>query len=247
MPKLKLVICISIIAVIVFGSTVGILAMNDKLWFQKETTTDAYEFPITQDKTPDKWKEFESTPEMAKVCQVPEDILKNISTQGLIETCLNYPLFGNMFAYDSYLQGLEILINQFNGLQELEKRPDAAKELLKYYKNIDYSKVIDSSDPYYALRIRYFDFYMSQAKVIFKLTSDERAELLESCSQAVSTKSQKYSDNYSIDSTIYLAASIMRIDDKGFNDLISDSEYTNYLEYGRVPEELAKIILSKLS
>lgn len=55
----------------------------------------------------------------AEVCQIPEDILGSMTTEALIETVVNYPLFINVFAYDNKKTGLEHVIGYFNGLQEL--------------------------------------------------------------------------------------------------------------------------------
>jgi len=39
------------------------------------------------------------------ICEVPDSILKMLSTNALLITCLNYPLIGNFTAYDNLQYG----------------------------------------------------------------------------------------------------------------------------------------------
>lgn len=248
MRKRRIIICILLITVTVICTTVASQAMNNKLWFQMyEESTDSYLFPITPENNPEEWAEFLSLQEMLDVCQIPDDILKSMSTKGLIETCLNYPLFGNMFAYNSYLQGMEVLHQQFNGLSELSNRENAAEELLYYYTSINYDEVVTSNDPYFTLRVLFFDYYMSQDKVLLKLSAEERAQLLNNCRNVIELKTGRYSDIFSTHSTLYLASRIMAIDDSSFyNALLEHDAYESYSETARLYLDLDNFIYTKL-
>jgi hypothetical protein len=70
---------------------------------------------------------------MLAACQIPDHVLNSISTSGLVDTVLNYPLFSVVLAYDSVQQGFDKVFSKFNGLQELFKRKDAGTELLARY------------------------------------------------------------------------------------------------------------------
>lgn len=52
----------------------------------------AYNYPIKPGTS--EWKTLTSHDQMQRVCQIPDATLKSMSTTDLIETCLNYPLFG---------------------------------------------------------------------------------------------------------------------------------------------------------
>ena len=45
-----------------------------------------YDYPIKPGT--EEWKGFTSTQEMIEVCQIPESILKNMSTSDLLDVCL---------------------------------------------------------------------------------------------------------------------------------------------------------------
>lgn len=90
-----------------------------------------YEYPIVPG-TPE-WFEMKSFPEKIEACKIPEDKAKAMSTEALIETILNHPLwtiyfvYGMEDVYDIYSDGI------ITALQELEQRQDADKLLLERY------------------------------------------------------------------------------------------------------------------
>lgn len=60
--------------------------------FRGEGKNNVYEFPII----PEKRKEFQTYQEMIDTCQIPTEILKIISIEGLVKTCINDPLAFNL-------------------------------------------------------------------------------------------------------------------------------------------------------
>jgi hypothetical protein len=90
-----------------------------------------YEYPIVPG-TPE-WFEMKSFPEKIEACKIPEDKAKAMSTEALIETILNHPIWTIYFAYD-----MSIVYNIYSediivALQELEQRKDADELLLARY------------------------------------------------------------------------------------------------------------------
>ncbi len=93
---------------------------------------DDYEYPITIGSPG--WDTLNQQ-ERFEVMQIPDSILKNMSTWGLVETCFNYPPYGNftvMPDFDSYINDLS-----FNGLKELFLRTDFIKILLYRYRYLN--------------------------------------------------------------------------------------------------------------
>ena len=62
--------------------------------------------------------------EKVDLCQIPEDILSLMTTEALAETVLSYPLLLDMYVWDSTTTGYKVIAATFNGLAELERRPD---------------------------------------------------------------------------------------------------------------------------
>jgi hypothetical protein len=99
-----------------------------------EPAPDTYDYPIKPGMP--EWEELITSAEMDSVLQIPEDVLNNISTRGLVETVLNYPRFLDLYFIDNYQQAFDILTENFNGFQELMDRKDAGIELLKRYEQM---------------------------------------------------------------------------------------------------------------
>jgi len=157
---------------------------------------DTYDFPI-KPKTKE-WKELGSTPERLKACQIPENILKNMSTEGLIETCLNYPFLGDIYAFNSMQAGFNSLVSKFNGFQELLKRKDAGTKLLLRYSQIrklDRQSIQRELGEYGILSLTCFEIIISQDVFLSNMSRQERTQLLKECIWKYNDK-QKYRDLY---------------------------------------------------
>lgn len=83
------------------------------------------------------WASITDHKDMIKVSQIPENVLKSISTKELIQLCLDYPLHADFYAYNSLQEGVKKVSTYFNGLQELFNRPDNAQYLLEYLKSFE--------------------------------------------------------------------------------------------------------------
>lgn len=94
------------------------------------TIAEPYQYPIVPGMS--EWSEFNSLQEMSEACQIPEDILPNMTTEALVETIMHYPLFINAFAYENPQLGLRHIKEYYNGLQELYKRDDAIEKLEEF-------------------------------------------------------------------------------------------------------------------
>ena len=144
-------------------------------------TTDAYEFPVRPGMA--EWALFITYTQMIEACQIPESILKTMSTTGLVETVLNYPLSVDIFFHDNAQTGFEVVAGQFNGIPELLIREDAATELLLKYCSLDISLV--SEDWELADRARYtlgtvafIEILLVQDSIINKMTDAEKIDLI---------------------------------------------------------------------
>ena len=84
---------------------------------EKKTVWDYPVKPGTEE-----WKKFTSNEEMVNACQIPEKILSTLSTEDLMELCLQYPLIYDVFAFENLNHGLDKLFDDFNGIRELYQR-----------------------------------------------------------------------------------------------------------------------------
>ena len=77
--------------------------------------------------------------------QIPDAILKTVSTGELISLILEYPLMPNLHAYQTVAEGYQNLKPGFNGFSELLSREDAFPKLIEAYENyaIPSEKIMD--------------------------------------------------------------------------------------------------------
>ncbi len=77
--------------------------------------------------------------------QIPDKILKTISTEELISLILEYPLLPYLHAYRTVKEGYQVIKPYFNGFSELLLREDAFSKLIEAYDNyaIPSEKIMD--------------------------------------------------------------------------------------------------------
>lgn len=94
-------------------------------------------YPIVPNTT--EWESFTTGEEMWQACQLTEVQLHGLTNEELIDACLEFPLAYNYTAFDDQKDGISMIIDGFNGLQELIKREEGPSGLLSAYKSLDYS------------------------------------------------------------------------------------------------------------
>lgn len=119
--------------------TVIICLLGAFIFFKNETeqysVTEAYIYPILPGS--DEWNEFASLEERVAACQIPEDILYEMTTEALVESVVSCPIISFMFAHNTVEFGFNQVKGYYNGLAELCEREDALEELKIYAKEVD--------------------------------------------------------------------------------------------------------------
>lgn len=90
-----------------------------------------YVFPVVPGSS--EWEKFISKQDMVDACQVPEDKLKNMTTEALLETVLNYPLITDYIAFNTFEDACNMVSSDFNGFNELFSREDVTSVILNRY------------------------------------------------------------------------------------------------------------------
>lgn len=111
------------------------------------TIDEPYEYPIKPGT--EEWFAIESHSEKVKMLQIPQETLEKMTTQALAESVANYPYLGDMLAFSTSEKGYETVRDGFNGLQELENRPDGISALSEYYES---QQMMRSTDMSYVVR-----------------------------------------------------------------------------------------------
>lgn len=96
-----------------------------------ETSTDSYSYPIRPGS--EEWESFASSEQMVEATQVPNTILKNMSTIGVYETCAENPLGLDLYLVDSPQRFYDYSVSTFNSWKELISRNDLSSTLIDRY------------------------------------------------------------------------------------------------------------------
>jgi hypothetical protein len=126
-----------------------------------------------------------TTEQVKEYINLPDSICECISTDGLIQSCLDYPFLSLINAVSSTTQnGYYFVESQFRGLTELEDRDDAATCLLNYYLSIDpsaYDQGLEISEiAGFAMDVLFFEVIFSQQCFLSKLKGNELINLIKS-------------------------------------------------------------------
>ena len=166
----------SLMCLIAISSGISISAKEYKE--EIKTVDIGYNFPVKPGTI--SWNALANTSERVKACQIPEEILKSLTTEQLIETVLNYPFLMDIYAYNTHQEGFDSVLKSFNGMSELLQRNDAATKLLAKYKSMqvltDSTKITpeNSSQVYDLSNI---EIILHQYEIISKLSNTEKEEL----------------------------------------------------------------------
>lgn len=109
-----------------------------------EVTVQPYEavsYPVTADSP--EWKTFQTHQEMVNATRIPKERYANATTQDLLVSALDYPLFGDIFAFNSLEEGIARVKEDCTAFELFLERDDAAF-VLSNYMNHDQDTSSDS-------------------------------------------------------------------------------------------------------
>jgi hypothetical protein len=157
--------------------------------------SDVYVYPI-KGGTPE-WQAFTTHDEMLKACQVPETILNTMSTAGLVETVLTYPLYEEWLAYNYPQQGFEAIKTQFNGIRELFNRKDAGEKLIEKYKTMDPAAIgkdwTSEQRGFDSMSFQNIEILMAQDAILANLSETQYNDLIKQGLIKIQAKQQNQS------------------------------------------------------
>jgi hypothetical protein len=136
---------------------------------------DKYEFSIKPGTSA--WNRIESISERIKALQIPDAVLHSISTEGLLETCLEFPYLVDIFFYENYQKGFDELMDEFNGFRELFKRTELANVLIDRYfwmsEDIATAKTLDNvGKGKFSFRHFVLEFMLAQDEVLKNMNEE---------------------------------------------------------------------------
>ncbi len=93
------------------------------------TLTAPFDYPVKPGSR--EWEEL-SVSERKEVCRVEDSVAREMTTQALLRTVVNYPFILEIYCYDTIDMGIEAVRDVYPPLRELLERDDAAKAISDY-------------------------------------------------------------------------------------------------------------------
>ena len=121
---MKKLFCVTLSFLMAISTNIYAYAAYD---FDKSSVQNDYQYKITSDCA--EWKTLNSHDEMVAACQIADDEIQEMTTDMLVSAYLNYPLLGDMYAYNTIETGFAALRKQCNALDELLTREDIGEVL----------------------------------------------------------------------------------------------------------------------
>ena len=173
-----------------------------------------WDYPVKPGST--QWAEFTTSQQMLDACQIPQEILSTLSTQDLVEICMNYPLYLDYTASNDERAAIRFMIEKFNGLKELSQRADAARELMAVYAKYPVTpkdkERRTKEDCVMPFKLSFLELILSTKEFVEKLNSQELVDLQKSVSDKYVAKLgclDVYSV-YNIKKTLLLGAVVLQ-------------------------------------
>ncbi len=172
------------------------------------------------------WEKLESGEEMWEVCQLPENMLRELSTEELIEACLQFPLAYDFTAFDDERSAIDRMIKEFNGLSELKVRNDATIKMIEAYQNMEYSdklikeEEVSSDAKCLGLTIAYWELVMADNDFLRKMNAEEK-DFLKSVALGKYQMKLEHSDYFglrNIEHSLLICAELALAGDKSFSE-----------------------------
>ncbi len=204
--------------------------------FAQEKVT--WDFPVKPGSN--EWKELKNQKEKLDVCQIPDEVLKNIPTDELMELCFDYPLIYDILAFNSTQAGIDQFRKNFNGFSEFIQREEAPGLLMERYSNLQprgYNKNWTNIEKgYFSLELIAAELFLSQNEIISKLSTSKKKGLVKELIKKLEEKDDKeLYGGLSKMSIGFALARVMQsagynlkgIDDKTRNEIESFTGYGN--------------------
>jgi hypothetical protein len=202
---------------------------------------DTYNYPVKPG-TPE-WAKLTSHAQKFDTCLIPVQVLSDISTDGLIQSCLDFPLITDLFFYigSDVIFPLKYYMMNFSGLKELGLRKDAGGKMLARYRNMSpdcveiYPTNADKGD--FCFRFSAYELILGDESILDDMTLTEKKALVtESLKKYKEKRNIPVSFAYfNFSSSLYISAKVM-----------VQENYSPFKEHVSSNDDL-KIFLNKLT
>ncbi len=134
-------------------------------------------------------KAFQTSEDRAangEMLQLPQYMLDRMTTDALVEAVLDYPYFYDIYAFEDVQVGVDLMMDTFNGVQELADRDDVATVLLDKY--CDEEVLTDASADDDVFRLTNMEVLLAQDFVTTKFSKKDKCRFVKNVASKMEDK-----------------------------------------------------------
>lgn len=209
------VVCIAIIACVFSGCKKDITKFCETGTCTIEKPKDTYNYPIKPGMPI--WATYTTSQQQLEALQIPADTLAIITTDGLIQTCVDFPALGDLLLNIgvNVAGSINRKMETFSGMIELCKRPDAGIKMKERYKKM-YPDCINKLATYdekakFVAAFSAYEMMISYDSIIGKLTIAEKKDLVRMAINKYNCKRNQRNNfaYYDFATSLYIPTKIM--------------------------------------
>ena len=168
---------------------------------------DSFAYPIRPGTI--EWESLENQDAKWDAVNVPDAILEDMCTHGLVYTCVNCPLFLLLTVYNNIYTGFVSLRDHINSFDELINRDDAGIELFNYYQTLFDTTWQSIGQIESQVQILHTEIFFAQQEYLGKLNVSEELDVLLEAYNILLDKETHQLDIDCINGSYYLTSNIL--------------------------------------
>jgi len=168
---------------------------------------DSFPYPIRPGSP--EWANLRNQEEKYQAVNVPDNILQNMCTHGLVYTCVYCPLFLNLTVFNDIRSGFMALVDNINSYAELIDRIDAGNELFEYYKTLFDTTLYNITLFSIQFQVYNTEIFFAQQEFLGKLNTNELQIVLTETYNKLLEKEKHNLQSIGIDGSYYLLSNIL--------------------------------------
>lgn len=178
-----------------------------------QSVNEPYSFPVRPGTKA--WAELTTYQARLNAYNVPQDVLRKMSTKALVETCLAYPEFRLVMTRNDLQQGYTYVRSIFNGFIELESRVDAGQELLKVYQQLNPDDIIRYetllAKGQFSFRFIYLELLLAQKTILDNASVSDKKVLIQQCISNYQKKERLPQENhlFELSTPVWVASRVL--------------------------------------
>ena len=210
--KMRLSICLLVFFLFYIGSCTKTGRSIDEIpkdceELQAFGIIDSFAYPIRPGTI--EWESLENQDAKWDAVNVPDAILEDMCTHGLVYTCANCPLFFMLTVYNNIYTGFASLRDHINSFDELIRREDAGIELFNYYQTLFDTTWQSIGQIESQVQILHTEIFFAQQEYLGKLNVSEELDVLLGAYNILLDKETHQLDIDCINGSYYMISNIL--------------------------------------